>query len=76
MPEILMIFVILVLLAIPVAIAIALFFYFNSRGKSAQLPAQSGNIQAKLSEIEALKAKNLITDSEYEAKRKQMIDGI
>lgn len=76
MPEIIMIFVALVLLAIPVAIAIGLIFYFNSRGRSAPLPAQARHTQARLLELDALKAKNLITDAEYEEKRRRLIDGI
>ena len=76
MPEIVMIFVILVILAVPVIIAIAIIWYFTSRGKASQSAARPTSVQERLQELDALRAKNLISEAEHEERRKQIINGI
>lgn len=78
-PEIILIFVVLIMLAIPIGIAIAVVWYFASRRKQPQpiRPPQlpKGN-QERLSEIEELRSRNLISESEYEEKRRQILSDI
>ena len=76
MPEIVMIFVTLLILAVPVVIGIAIIWYFTSRSKSPQAVARPPSIQDRLQELDALRAKNLITEAEHEERRKQIINGI
>jgi flagellar basal body-associated protein FliL len=74
--EIIMIFVVMIVLAIPVVIAIALIWYFSSRSKPPQLPQGPKSVQERLSEIDDLRARNLISEAEHEEKRKQILSGI
>jgi flagellar basal body-associated protein FliL len=76
MPEMIVIFVVLIVLAIPVGIAIALIWYFSSRSKPPQLPQGSKNVQERLTEIDGLRSRNLISDAEHEEKRKQILSDI
>ena len=69
--EIIMILIVLALLAIPVGIIIAIVWYFFLRNKT----NPSEYMAARLSEIDQLRAKNLITDAEYEVKRRQILGG-
>ncbi|MEO7339681.1 MAG: hypothetical protein ABI073_02285 [Luteolibacter sp.] len=70
-----MIFIVLAMLALPVGVAIALIWFFSSRNKPPQYP-QGPGIQERLLEIDALRAKNLISDAEHEEKRKQILNGV
>ncbi len=79
MPEIIMIFVVLIMLAIPVGIVVALVWYFSSRSKSPQLtqpPQILRDTQERLAEIDSLRSQNLISESEYEERRRQILSGI
>jgi hypothetical protein len=76
MPEIFMIFVVLIMLAIPVGIAIVLIWYFSSRNKPPQLPQGSRSIEERLSEIDGLRARNLISEAEHDEKRRQILGDI
>lgn len=76
MPEIIMIFIVLAMLIIPVGVVIALVWYFSSRSKSSQFPAGPTTVQERLLAIEALRSQNLISDTEHEEKRKQILKGI
>jgi hypothetical protein len=76
MPEIIMIFVVLIMLAIPVGIAIVLIWYFSSRSKPPQLPQGPKSIQERLSEIDGLRSRNLISEAEHDEKRRQILGDI
>lgn len=79
MPEIIVIFVVLIMLAIPVGIVIALVWYFSSRNKPPQAiqpPKVSKSSQDRLSEIDELRSQNLISEAEYDEKRRQILNGI
>jgi cytochrome c-type biogenesis protein CcmH/NrfG len=79
MPELIMIVVVLILLAIPVGIVIALVWYFSSRSKPhpmAQAPQNPKSTQQRLAEIESLRSQNLLTEAEYEEKRRHILDEI
>lgn len=79
MSEIIMIFVVLILLAIPVVIAIALVWYFSNRGKPPQpaLPPQvPKSIEERLSELDGLRSRNLVSEAEYEEKRSRILGEI
>jgi len=74
-----MIFVMLILLAIPAGIVIALVWYFSSRSRPPQMiqpPQVPKSIQERLSEIDGLRSRNLISEAEYEEKRRQILSGI
>lgn len=74
-----MIFVMLIILAIPVGIVIALVRYFSSRSKPPQLiqpPQVPKSIQERLSEIDGLRSQNLLSEAEYEEKRRHILSGI
>ena len=77
MPE--MIVISIVLLAIPAGIVIALVWYFSLRRKPSQLaqpPQIPKSIQDRLLEIDGLRSQNLISETEYEEKRKQILSSI
>ncbi len=77
MPE--MIVILIVMLAIPVGIVIALVWYFCSRSKPPQLaqpPQIQKSTQERLSEIDGLRSQNLISEVEYEEKRRLILSGI
>ena len=76
MPEIIMIFIILALLAIPVGIAIALLWYFTARSKRLRHIEVAKIIEERLSEIDSLRANNMISEVDYELKRSQILSGI
>lgn len=74
-----MIIVVLIMLAIPVGIVIILVWYFSSRSKSPQLTQPSQvprSTQDRLAEIDSLHSQNLISESEYEERRRQILSGI
>lgn len=74
-----MIFLVLTILAIPVGIVIALVWYFSSLSKPQQMnqpPQIPRSTQERLSEIEDLRSKNLISEAEYEEKRKRILNGV
>jgi cytochrome c-type biogenesis protein CcmH/NrfG len=76
MPELIMIVVVLIMLAIPVGIVVALVWYFSSRSKPPQLtqPQQVlRSTQDRLAEIDSLRSQNLISEAEYEEKRRQIL---
>jgi hypothetical protein len=76
MHEMIVIFVVLIVLAIPVVIAIALIWYFSSRSKPPQLPQGAKSVQDRLTEIDGLRSRNLISEAEHEEKRKQILSDI
>ena len=74
-----MIFVVLIMLAIPVGIVIALVWYFSSRSKPTQHiqpPQVHRSTQERLAEIDSLRSQNLISETEYEERRRQILSGI
>lgn len=79
MPEMIMIFVVLIVLTVPVAIAAALLWYFVLRRKphqSAQAPQSPKSTQERLSEIDALRSQNLISEAEHAEKRSRILNEI
>ena len=75
MPELIIILLVLVgLVAVP-AIIIAVILAAKRSGSP---PAPSGNrsVEIRLAEVESLRARNVITDEEYQEKRKQIIGKI
>ncbi len=77
-PELVIILIVLALISIPVVIAVVVGIVIASRKKhtAAQPPPAAIQAQAKLEELEHLRAQNLITQAEYDDKRKQIIDAI
>jgi hypothetical protein len=60
-------------------IAIALGWYFSTRGKAPQpvLPPQvPKSIEERLSELDGLRTRNLISEAEYAEKRSQLLGDI
>lgn len=76
MPEIIMILIMIVILAIPSGIIVGLAWYFSARSKAAQAPPARASIQDRLLELDALRSKNLISETEYQEKRKQLLGEI
>lgn len=76
MPEIVMIVIVMFVLAVPAVIVIALVWYFTSRRKSAQPPQAPRGIPERLAELDGLRARNLITEAEYDERRRQILAGI
>jgi flagellar basal body-associated protein FliL len=76
MPELIVIFLALIFLALPVGAVIALAWYFSSRKKPPQIPQSPKSVQEKLSEIDDLRSRNLISEAEYEEKRMQILSDI
>lgn len=71
-----MIFLVLVMLAMPLGGVVALVWYFSSRSRPPQLvlpPQIPKNIPERLSEMEDLRARNLISEAEYEEKRNHLL---
>ncbi len=78
-PELVLIFVVLIMLAFPVGIVIALVWYFSSRRRPpqvAQPPPVLRSTQDRLEEIGSLRSQNLISETEYEERRRQILSGI
>ncbi|MBN8459010.1 MAG: hypothetical protein J0M04_14350 [Verrucomicrobia bacterium] len=79
MQELVLIVIVLIVLTVPVVIAIALAGFLSSRRKSRQPPqlpqAPKGNPE-RLAELDDLRSRNLITESEYQESRKRIIDEI
>ena len=74
-----MIFVSLIMLAIPIVIVFALVRYFSSRSRSSQLaqpPQSPKTIQDRLFELDGLRYQNLISEAEYEEKRRHIVSSI
>jgi len=76
-PELIVLLIIGFLLFIPVAIIIGLVLYLNRKSSTPTAPpmppAAPSSTQARLTELESLKSRNLISESEYEEKRKQIL---
>ena len=79
-PEMIMILVVLFLLVGPVLLAVFLILHFSKKKAALSIPpALPGGLpstQARLLELDVLKSQNLISESEYEEKRKQILGGL
>ncbi len=82
-PEIIMILLVLVLLVAPAVVIVAVVLYLDrkKRGTYAAsppppLPASLPPAQARLQELDSLKAQGLVSEAEYEEKRKQILGGL
>ncbi len=73
MPELFMILLILALLALAGGAVFGLVWYFSTRSKPPPFP-RPATVQDRLAEIDALRAGNHITEVEYQAKRKDILD--
>lgn len=77
MPELIVIlFVLMIVIAVPAVVAIGLVLYFRGRPKVPPVMPQVGGVQDRLREIDELRRSNLISEEEYEVKRKQIMDGL
>lgn len=77
MPELVVIFVVfMVVIAVPALVAIGLVLYFKGLPKGPPMMTQVGGTQDRLREIDELRRANLISEEEYDAKRKQIMDGL
>lgn len=72
MPEIFVLFVVFLLLA---AIIVAVVLVKSRKSPSTSF-SRSNSAQDRLSEIDSLLQKKLITEAEYEAKRKAIVDSL
>ena len=73
--EIIVIVLMLAMLTIPAIITLLVVWYFLLRRKSPPSPPTPASIQDRLLEIDSLRSKNLISDIEYEEKRRQILNG-
>ena len=75
-----MIFVVLILLALPAGIAIVLLWYFylkrNKPPQPTQPPQVPRSTQDRLSELDGLRSQKLISETEYEERRRHILSGI
>lgn len=79
MPELIVIFMALIFLALPVGLVIVLVWYLSTRSKRSQRdqalqPPKSA--EDRLSELEGLRSQHLISEAEYEEKRRQILSSI
>jgi hypothetical protein len=74
--EIIWIGISLVLFALPVVIIVALTVLFCSRKSASQLPSMQKSAQERLSMIGDLRSQSLISEAEYEEKRRQILSEI
>jgi hypothetical protein len=65
MPEMIMIVIVLIMLGVSAGIVFALVWYFSPRRKAARLPQGPRGVAERLSELDDLRSRNLITESEY-----------
>lgn len=65
--------IVLIMLAIPVVIVAAIVWFLVVRKRQILPPPNYTSIQERLTELDALKSKNLISELEYEEKRKQIL---
>lgn len=79
MPELVLIVIVLIVLTVPVVIAIALAGFLSARRKSRQPPqspqAPKGTPE-RLAELDDLRSRNLVTETEYQEARQRIIGGI
>jgi cytochrome c-type biogenesis protein CcmH/NrfG len=73
MPE--LIVILIVLLVIPAGIIAAL-WCLTSRSKTTPPSGSRASIQERLTEIDSLRAQNLISEAEYEEKRIEILSSI
>lgn len=73
-PEIIMIMVVLFLLVLPAVIVIVV-LKFSGKPSHQPMPPPLPQ-QKRLMELEALKASNLISEAEYEQKRKEILSSL
>ncbi len=74
-----MIVIVLGVLTVPVVIAIALAGFLSSRRKSSrppQMPQTPKGVPERLAELDDLRSRDLITESEYQESRQRIIGGI
>jgi hypothetical protein len=67
--------VLLVILAVPVGLVLLVLFLVKvtQRQTPPQMMIPPPTSEQRLKELDALKAQNLVTDEEYEAKRKEIL---
>ena len=72
-----MIFVVfLIVIAVPAVVAVGLVIYFKGRSKVPPPMPQMGGVQDRLREIDELRRSNLISEEEYQEKRKRIVDAL
>ena len=75
MPELVVIFVVfMIVIAVPAVVAIGLVLYFKGRPKVPPAMPEMAGVQDRLREIDELRRTNLITEEEYQAKRKHIME--
>ena len=76
--ELIVILIVLALLITPVVIGVVVMVVISSRKKRDAIlpPPEAIQAQAKLQEIDSLYAQGLISQTEHDEKRKQIIDAI
>lgn len=74
MPELIIVLLVLALIAAPVIIVAVILA--AKRNSPPPVPPKLPGVESRLAEIESLRARNLITDEEYQEKRKQIIGNI
>jgi hypothetical protein len=79
-PEMIIILVVLFLLGGSAVLVIFLVLHFNKKNPYPSvpptLPTGPQSTQARLTELDSLKSQNLISEAEYEEKRKQILGGL
>jgi hypothetical protein len=76
MPELVMLLIVLPLLVISIVVVIFIVRRCSSGGKPSLPSTARVSVQDRLLEIDALRSKNLISDTEYEEKRRQILNAI
>ena len=76
MPELIILGIIVPMLALGIFIIILIVKKLDKSRNPIQPDNQQSTVEARLAKIEAFKSEGLITDTEYQEKRKQILDSM
>jgi hypothetical protein len=76
MPEMIVIFFVVIVLAGSAAVVIGLVWYFSRKSQTSQNLQSPKDVQVRLAEIDGLRSRNLISQAEYEEKRRRILEEI
>lgn len=77
MPEIIVIFIVgLLVLGLPALIAIGILLYARRNSAPPPPPPPSSDRESRLMELDSLREKNLISESEHQEQRKRILEDI
>lgn len=77
MPEIIVLLIVgLLVLGLPALIAIGILLYSRKNSAPPPPPPPSPNRESRLAELDSLREKNLISETEHQEQRKRILEGI